>query len=55
MTVAQIEKRKNEEARKYEIAKAVRSLLDAARKEYGPTAWDEDNMDSQIEDLVFSE
>lgn len=55
MTVAQIEKRKNDEARKYEIAKAVRTLLDAARKDYGPTAWDEDDMDSQIQQLVFEE
>lgn len=55
MTVAQIEKRKMEEARKYEIAKAIRSLLDAARKEYGPTAWDEDDMDSQVQELVFGE
>lgn len=55
MTVVQIEKLKNDEARKYEIAKAVRTLLDAARKEYGPTAWDEDDMDSQIQQLVFEE
>lgn len=55
MTVAQIEKRKEIETRKYEIAKAVRSLLDAARKEYGPTAWDDDDMDSQIQELVFGE
>jgi len=55
MTVVQIEKRKNDEARKYEIAKAVRSLLDAARKEYGPSSWDDDDMDSQIQQLVFEE
>jgi anaerobic ribonucleoside-triphosphate reductase len=40
---------------KYETAKHIRERLDAARREYGPKTWDEDDVESTILDLVTGE
>lgn len=48
-----------EQARKaqipYTVAAQIRELLDAARKEYGPTDWDDDDIESKVAELVFEE
>jgi hypothetical protein len=40
---------------KYDIAAKIRELLDEARKAYGPTQWDEDDMENEILNLVTDE
>lgn len=39
----------------YTVAAQIRELLDAARKEYGPTDWDDDDIESKVAELVFEE
>jgi hypothetical protein len=40
---------------KFELAKQIRTILDDARKAYGVDAWDEDDVETQICELVFEE
>ncbi len=40
---------------KYRIAADLRAILDKAREEYGPTEWDEDDLDTEIQSLVFED
>jgi hypothetical protein len=40
---------------KFEVAKRIREVLDEARKAYGPQAWDDADIESEISELVFSE
>lgn len=40
---------------KYEIALKIRELLDAAKKEYGATEWNDDEMESKIVELITEE
>lgn len=55
MTKAEIEKKAAREMVKFEVAKQLREILDAARKQYGPQDWDGDELENQIADLVFGE
>ncbi len=55
MTSQKIQQQAARELKKFEIAKQIREILDAARKEYGPTDWDDDEMESRIAELVFEE
>lgn len=55
MTSQKIEAAKNRAALPYETAKAIRELLDAARKQYGPTDWDSDDVEQTIIELVTEE
>lgn len=53
MTPAKIDKEKGRALVKFELATKIRESLDAARKEYGPTDWDNDDMEAEIERLIF--
>lgn len=55
MTSSKIQKKAEREMKKFELAKQIREMLDAARKEYGPTDWDDDDIESQIAEMVFEE
>ncbi len=55
MTINKINKEMEKAMKKYELAKAIREMLDAARKEYGPQAWDDDELEMHIQELVFEE
>lgn len=55
MTLAQIEKQAAREMKKFEIAKQIRSLLDAAKKEYGASDWSDEDMEGEISRLVFED
>ena len=55
MTLNQIEKQAAREMKKFEIAKQIRALLDAARKEYGTQDWNDEDMEGEISRLVFEE
>ena len=55
MTMAKINKLQARENIKYEVAKQIRELLDAARKSFGPQDWDDDDIESAICELVFEE
>lgn len=55
MTKSQIEKVQVKANAKYEVAKAIRELLDAAKKTYGATEWADDDMETEIQTLVFEE
>lgn len=56
MTGRQIENLKEEAARKvavkFDAAKAIRELLDAARKQYGADNWDNDGLENEVLELV---
>ena len=52
MTTAQITEAQAKAAIKYEIAKQIRNMLDTAKKTYGATAWDADDVETEIIDLV---
>jgi hypothetical protein len=56
MTIKQIEARMSEEQRrtslKFETAKQIRALLDAARKNYGAEQYDGDDIEAAILELV---
>lgn len=54
MTSKQIENARMKYNVKFEIAKQIRELLDAARKEYGPTEWDDNDMETEVLELVTS-
>ena len=55
MTSQEIQKMADREMKKYELAKQIRDLLDAAEKEYGSQAWADDDMEAEICQLVFEE
>lgn len=55
MTIAQITKAQERSNTKFNVAKAVRQLLDEARKAYGPQAWDDEDLEAQIIELVTDE
>ncbi len=55
MNMKQIEKRQARSNTPFELAKQIRGILDEARRAYGPTEWDEDDVESQVSDLVFGE
>jgi hypothetical protein len=54
VTVAQIQKRQDRLARKFEVAKQIRKLLDDLKKEIG-SDYDDDEWEVQILDLVTEE
>lgn len=55
MTSAKIQKKAERELRKFELAKQIRELLDAARKDYGPGDWDAEEIEAQICEMVFED
>jgi len=55
MTLKQIEARQMKENVPFELAKKIRTILDEARKAYGPGEWDDDDVESKIVDLVVGE
>jgi len=55
MTTTKIESAKQLAAVKFDLAKQIRELLDQARKSYGPAAWDADDMESEVLNLVTEE
>jgi hypothetical protein len=59
MTVKKIEAQKEIEMNKlnakYDTAKNIRELLDGARKQYGPQDWDDEDIESQVLELVNEE
>ncbi len=55
MTTKEIEARKQKVLVKFEIAKQIRDILDQAEKAYGKDAWTEDDMETEISQLVFEE
>lgn len=52
MTAAQIANAQRRAAVPYQVAAQVRELLDDARKSYGPTEWDDDDVEGKIVELV---
>ena len=42
MSVERIKTKKTRDAVKFELAATIRTMLDEARKKYGPKEWDED-------------
>lgn len=54
MTKTQIEKEAAKANRKYELARQIRELLDAAKKEYG-AEWGNDDVEAEVQRLVFDE
>jgi hypothetical protein len=52
MTTKQIEAAKARAATKFDVATQIRELLDNARKAYGATAWDDEDLESEILELV---
>lgn len=57
MTTQEITNRQNRDAMKYELALSIRKLLDDAKKAYKQCggSWDDDDMESEIQTLVFEE
>ncbi len=55
MTTEQIHTAADRAMVKFHIAKQVQELIDTARKAYGPAEWDEDDLDSEIQGLVFED
>jgi len=59
MTIKKIEAQKEIEMNKlnakYDTAKKIRELLDEARKQYGPQDWDDEDIESQVLELVNEE
>ena len=52
MTANQITKKQAEANVKFEVARQIRELLDAAKKSYGATNWDDEDMENEILSLV---
>jgi hypothetical protein len=52
MTNKQIEARKAQAQVKFDIALKIRAILDEARKAYGATAWDDEDMENEVLELV---
>jgi len=55
MTVKQIETEAKKASVPFSLAAQIRAILDAARDEYGKTAWDEADVEGQVAELVFGE
>lgn len=55
MTIQRIEEEKARAGLKYDVARQIRELLDAARKTYGSTDWDAEDLESQVLELVSEE
>ena len=55
MNAAKIEAAKVKAAIPYEVAKQIRELLDQARKSYGPSDWDGDDIEARVIELVTEE
>lgn len=55
MTIKQIEAKQAMKNIKYEAAKKIRAILDEARKQYGATAWDDNDVESEVVQLVTEE
>jgi hypothetical protein len=55
MTTKQIEAKQMKETLVFETAKKIRELLDAARKEYGASEWDDNGKEQETLDLVTEE
>ena len=55
MSIDQIQKVEARAILKYDLAKQIRAILDEARIRYGVEAWDEDNLDTEIAELVFEQ
>ena len=54
MTEKQIAARQAKENTPYELAKAIRKMLDEAKREYG-SDWNDDEVEVQVCELVFEE
>lgn len=39
----------------FDLARQIREMLDTARKEYGPTAWEDDDIETKLQELIFGE
>ena len=55
MTSAQIQKEQERANVKFQVALQLKEILDAARKAYGPTNWDDEDMNGEISRLVFED
>lgn len=55
MTVEQISERQRRSDVEHETAKKIRALLDEAREAYGADAWDENEIESRVLELVTEE
>jgi hypothetical protein len=55
VTTKQIEASRVKANIKFELAKQIRDLLDAARKDFGAQDWDDNDMENEILELVTSE
>lgn len=55
MTMKKIEAEQKKDSIKFELAKQIRALIDAARKEYGADDWDGDDIESRVCELVFED
>lgn len=55
MTTDQIEAKKAKEMLIFETAKKVRRVLDEARQQYGESAWDGDDKEEEVLELVTSD
>jgi 16S rRNA C1402 (ribose-2'-O) methylase RsmI len=52
MTIAKIQKEQDKAMITYETAKKIRQLLDEARKVYGATEWQDDDVEAKIIELM---
>jgi hypothetical protein len=55
MTTKDIMAKQAKDNVKYEVALKIRALLDEAAKAYGKQDWEDDNVEAEISELVFSE
>jgi hypothetical protein len=55
MTADQIWKAQERATVPYDLARQIRTLLDDARKSYGPSKWDEDEVEGKVIELVTEE
>lgn len=55
MTKTQITKAQEKANVKFQLAIQIRELLDAAKKQYGSQDWEDDDMESEVLDLVSGE
>ena len=53
MTIKQIEAKQVKDNIKFEVSKRIREILEEAKKEYGAKDWDADDVESEIDALVF--
>ena len=55
MTAVQIEERQARANVPFEVAKQIRELLNAAKKDYGAKDWVDDDVECTIQALVFED